>query len=284
MRHTVKKPASSLKRRVKAHSSTDTLLKKPSAEVAPKRSAKHIDDRKLRHASQVSKSHLIKKFNKHQAASVAVPVAVKKPIARHPVHQVHHSAPQAPAATKPRDKTEELLQHALRQATSHEQRPPKKVAKRRRGPVRRVTSLAAVGVSLVILGGFVAYSNVSTVRLKVASSKAGFAVSAPSQQPAGYHLSHLNYSPGVVALNYHSNSDDRSFAITEKASAWDSGTLRDTYVASSGQQYQTVESGGRTLYLLGQNAATWVSGGVWYHVQTNGSLSNRQLVDLATSM
>jgi hypothetical protein len=281
MRHTVKKPPHSLKRHLKARGSTDSLVKKPATVIAPKRSAKHIDAQKLNHASQVPKSHMVKKFNRHQPASIAVPVTVRK-IAR--PAKAHHASPEPSAPAKRASPADELLNHALRHATSHEQRPPKKIDRKRRGPSRRLTSLAALSLAAVVLGGFVVYSNLANMRLKVASAKAGFSASLPEQRPAGYHLSHLNYSPGVVALHFHSNSDSRSFAITEKASAWDSGTLRDTYVANSGQDYQTVESGGRTLYLLGQNVATWVSGGVWYQVQANGSLSHQQLVALATSL
>jgi hypothetical protein len=282
MRHTVKKPAPGLKRRIKAHGHTDSLAKKPSVALSPKLSARNVDPKKLSHASHVPKSHHVKRFSKTQPAGITIPVAVKK-IAPKPAL---HKAPAQHVATAPghRQTTADLLNHALRQATSHQQPPPKKIARKRRGPSRRATSITALACALVLLGGFVAFSNLTNVKLKVASAKAGFTANLPEQQPAGYHLSHLNYSPGVVALHFHSNSDSRSFAITEKASAWDSGTLRDTYVASSGQRYQTVESGGRTLYLLGQNTATWVNGGVWYHVQANGSLSSRQLVALATSM
>jgi hypothetical protein len=72
--------------------------------------------------------------------------------------------------------------------------------------------------------------------------------------------------------------------LTEKTSAWNSATLRDNFVASNAKTYQTVETGGRTIYLYGQNQASWVNGGIWYQVQSNGALSNHQLVELATSL
>ena len=281
MRHTVQKPQATLKRRIKAHHTSDSLAARPAAMIAPKHSAAKIDTQKLSHAGQIPKSQLVQRFSKSQPASVAVPVTVKKSA---PPKSAHHQSPKraAPPAPKHFGSTAELLDHALKQATSHEQAPPKQATRKIR--LNRRASLTALSVAVVILAGFLAYSNLANVKLKVASSKAGFDASLPDQAPAGYHLSHLQYSPGVIAIQYHSNSDDRSFAITEKASEWNSGTLRDTYLAASGKDYQAVESGGRTLYLLGKDAATWVSGGIWYQVRSNGALSPRQLVDMASGM
>lgn len=282
MRSAVQKPGHSLKRRAKAYGHTDALVEKPSTQLQPKPSVHRLNDKRLQHARQISKSQAVSRFSSKLGPAPAPPTELKPvtPPIHRPIHNPtptqHHKPHKSPRTTA------DLLEHALQSATSHEQSAPS--AKKYRRKPSRLTSIAAIALSMALLAGFVAYQNLTSVQLHIASAKAGFAASLPNYQPAGYHLSHLNYSPGTVAINFHSNSDDRAYAITEKTSDWDSDALRDSFLASSGQQYQTVESAGRTLFIYGQNAATWVSGGVWYQVQSNGTLSNRQLVQLATSM
>lgn len=282
MRDAVKKPASSFKRHLKAHGRTDAPAKRPSLSIAPKLSAYDLDTKRLQHARQVAKSRLVRRFN--QASVIATPPSPvmqsdKKPaVASRPL-----SKPAGPKRPKAKT-TADLLQHALQHATSHQEPPPKKHPKRRSKLSKRITSISAIALAIAVLAGFVTFQNLTNVQLHVASTKAGFAASLPSHQPAGYHLSHLNYSAGVVSMRFQSNSDNRSYAITEKTSAWDSETLRDRFVSLAGQDYQTVTTASQVLYLYGKNAATWVDRGVWYQVQTNGSLSNHQLVELASSM
>ncbi|HXR49659.1 MAG TPA: hypothetical protein VN778_01380, partial [Verrucomicrobiae bacterium] len=128
------------------------------------------------------------------------------------------------------------------------------------------------------------YANLTSIQLQVASSKAGFTANLPSYQPIGYSFAHLNYSPGNVAMQFQSNSDSRAYAISEKLSAWDSQTLRSDFVAGIGQDYQTVQTAGHTLYVYGKNNATWVNSGIWYQIKSDGALSVHQLVELASSM
>lgn len=280
MRHAVHKPAASLKRRIKAVGVATT---KPVAAPAAKHPARQIDTGRLQHAKQVKKSTLISRFGKLEptrpapAGTVVTPVS---PITFQP------TAPATHRKTKHPQTTAELLQHALELASSHEQPPvkPRSKSLARRIASRRITGISAMVVAAGLLIGFVLYANATSIRLHVASQTAGFAASLPAYQPSGYRLSHLTYSPGTVAIQFQSNSDDRTYAITEQSSAWDSQTLRDNLLSRVGEDYQTVESAGRILYLYGQNNATWVSSGVWYQVKTDGALSAHQLLELASSL
>src|SRR5262249_3371 len=149
-------------------------------------------------------------------------------------------------------------------ATSHEELPP---PKSRPTHAKRNLSIGAAVVVSSLLFGLIVTQNLSSVRLQIASAKAGFSASLPGYKPAGYRLWHLDYSQGVVAAQFQSNSDDRHYSLTQQRSAWDSSTLRDSFVATRDPDYQTIMSGGRTIYLYGQGDATWVNGGVWYIVQ-----------------
>jgi len=142
---------------------------------------------------------------------------------------------------------------------------------------------AAVGLSVVLLGLIVA-QNATGVRLQMASAKAGFDVSLPGYRPAGFALGQLNYSSGAVAAQFSSPTGNRHYTITQKQSPWDSQALLNNFVAADYTGYQTISANGLVIYLYGNHDATWVNDGVWYVVQSDGSLSDQQLIALAASL
>jgi hypothetical protein len=288
MRHAVSKPTPKPKAGVKAVMRTDILAKATDISVAPKLSIAAVDKRREARAKRVSKSKLVSRFGSFEMVSYTIsrPLEViNKPVTS-PV-----AAPSVPATTlQPVSKSMDLFQKALQRANSHELQPApvKKRAhatKKRKAKSHRLANMSAAALAVVLVGGFLAYQNVANVQLRMASSKAGFAASLPSYRPAGFSIGKFAYSPGAVTIKFHSNSDSsRSFAIIEKPSSWDSETLLNDFVATKAASYQTVQTGGRTVYIYGQNKATWVNHGVWYNVDSDGSLSTNQLVSLAASM
>ncbi len=242
--------------------------------VAPKLSVAAVNNRRLRHASAINKSKLVTRFS--DTTGTFQPTAPRQfsPVAK-PI-----------MAPTPVSKSNDMFMSALNAATSHQQSPVKLHAhkqSRRRGSTIMAVSVATLGVALLL--GFVVSQNMGSIRLQLASSKAGFTASVPTHKPSGFSLGNFSASAGVVTAHFHSNSDnDRKFTITEKPSGWDSTALRDSYVKQVTLNYQVVESAGRTIYLYDGDSATWVSGGVWYLVTGASSLSNSQLIQLATSM
>ncbi len=264
MRTSVKKPASSAGKPLRVQAQVDAAAVSFSA---PQPVLGPTDTKRLQHAKRVAKSDLISRFGapvKSGAATSALAPAAAEP-----------AAPNANA---------DLLQHGLEQATSHQQPALKHV--RRDTRKRRVTTTAAVAAGVVALLALFTTQNLNSVRLQMASAKAGFSAALPGYKPSGFRLGQLSYSAGVVAFNYVSNSDqDRRFLVIEKASSWDSQALRDSFVVPTvGQNYQAVQAAGQTYYLYGSQSVTWVSGGVWYQVQSKDALGNQQLIDLAKSL
>lgn len=184
-----------------------------------------------------------------------------------------------PAAAQAQpQKLESLLEQALRQATAHQETPT---------PKRRVSKRATVVISLtafLLLAGTLVTSNLSSIGLDVASAKAGFSASLPSYHPAGYHLQGIAYSAGTVTSTYASNSDQRHYTLTEKPSEWSDAALLQDFVQKNADSYQTMQTNGRTIYLYGNQQATWVWQGVWFVLQSQGALGDRQLVDMASSL
>ena len=287
MRRSVTKPNPSLKRGLKVQHDM-TLAKKQIATIALKSSIQQIDPTRLRHASSVVKHALVSKY----AKSTAV-----RPKAAHPnsvqahqfeVAKVRSSEQNIQRTFASNQPKLTMFEKALAEATSHQQPAykPVKHHTKKQFLSPRFRSLATASLAVLVLGGFIAYQNATNVTLKLASNKAGFSATLPNYRPSGFAVGKFTYNTGLVAVNFQSNSDDRSFAITQKASNWDSETLKSTYVASNtaGKGYQEIHEAGRTVYLYGQNNATWVDNGVWYQVQSGGSLSDKQLLDIASSM
>lgn len=146
------------------------------------------------------------------------------------------------------------------------------------------TVLAVVLIGLVGSGIYI-NSNFEKLELYLASNKAGFNATLPSIKPSGYDLSSISTGSGALQASFKSNSDSRTYSISESKSSISSGQLLTGYVLQkAGQNYQTIQTDGKIIYVYGSQDATWVNNGIWYIVSDNNSLSNHQIIDIADSM
>jgi hypothetical protein len=309
MRSAVKKPVITAPSVIKAQTRTDQLAKAPMQTVEPKISFNTVNHVRHQRAERMIKSPAISRYSGGTPAPTT-PVYKLTPmpaeIARPAPHykDIHHTQPQQPAhhqiaqghgnhqptaiqhhVKEPAHTEQDLdiFQQALADARSHEQtyeHKGKRSAKKR----GRMLGLLTGGVVSVMLLGYFAYQNVPDLSLKVASYRAGLHAKLPAQSPSGFNFGYLDYKPGNVTANFTSPADGRQFNITQKSSDWDSQALLSNFVSSANSAYKTYQRAGRTVYLLGNNTATWVDSGIWYTVDGNSSLSSSQLLELATSM
>lgn len=280
MRRSLVKPTASLKRRTKIVAVHQQKALVTIANVTPKTSAATVNHQKLKKSLSITKSGLINRFAAKTSSFSQQPslshTASSAIIAN---QQAAHGLAKQPSM--------DIFELALARATGHQQTTPAHVTKtlKKSNRGKRRLNFAAASLAIVVLVGLIAYQNIPRLKFQYASSQAGFHAILPAYRPSGFSLGRLSYQAGAVSANFRSNSDDRAFAIVQKASGWDSQTLRDNFVAAIGQQYHTAVAAGRTIYLYGDNNATWVNGGVWYQVQAKaGSLNERQLTELASSM
>ncbi len=267
MRSAVKKPLQK-----------STPAEEPSLSVVVSKSVTRVDNKRLTKAQRVRRSQLISHFSptvmQPSVPAYVPPAPAPEPLAKKPI---------ARTAAKPQGKpqtTADLLDRALQNATSYRQ-PVHKSRKAKRG--RRTATTAAV-LALLLVVGVAGSQQLPAERLRTAAAQAGFNATLPDYKPAGFSLQKLNAGPGIVATNFHSNSDNRVYTITQRQSTWDSIGLRDNFVASIDANYQTAVAGNHTIYLYSNGNATWISDGIWYIIQSHDSLNQRQLVDLAASM
>lgn len=302
MRSAVKKPIIKSPTVIKAQTRTDILAKVPEQSIVPKLSAGSVDPARHRRAERMIKHPAINRYASNNTAVVTTfaPLTSLQPVARPlpaPTHpqstrlrpvsaqaRPHHTDLRPAAArlqTPARSASNDLFEQALAHAVSHEQtydHPKSKTRKKSRFLRAATGSLVAL-----MLVGAIAYFKAPDISLMMASNKAGFDAKLPTTKPVGYTFGHLSYEPGNVIVNFRAE-DSKQFNITQKASDWDSQALLNNFVTSVGSAYQTYQRAGRTVYLYGNNTATWVDNGVWYTVDGNSSLTSKQLLELAGSM
>lgn len=250
----------------------------------------NVTNDKMKRALAIPKSSLITKFsnNTHRGIQTQTrPLPVKKApegkVTKSTATKSHASQSQ-PVPTS----AETHFRNAISKSHSHEQ-SKRHVKKRsnlakRFGISRKALNASAGALAIVLLFGFFAYQNVPNFSMQIAAARAGFDAKMPSYKPSGFALGGpIQYGPGHITVNFSSNSDDRSFSVSEQVSSWNSEALADNYLTANGKTYQTYQDKGRTIYLYDNSNATWVNGGVWYKVDGNGILSNDQLVRVANS-
>lgn len=141
-------------------------------------------------------------------------------------------------------------------------------------------------VGLILVAGYIWQVNYPNLAFKVAASKAGINANAPSYVPSGWKLSNnIKTSPGVVSYNIESANNKQQVAITQAKTDWDSQALAENYVTSKSAKYLALQAQGLTIYMYGDNQASWINHGNWYRLEgQNHGLDQDQIIKIATSL
>lgn len=279
MRTAVKKPTTA-----KAKTSQPTIRKHaPSVNV-------EIDPKLAKRASEIPRSPLVSKFNilKIKTQSNTTDISQPKPAPKDPP-RLSVKGDRKPKASSSSIQKSTFLS-AVDKASSHKQPKPKKMTKRQRLARKlkisnRMVNLGALGIAILLLGGFVAYQNIPNLSMRVAMARAGVNGTLPNYQPSGFGLvGPVHYQDGQIVANYSSHSDKRQFSINQTATQWNSEALLANFITMNNKTYRTYQNNGKTIYLYDDDSATWVDGGVWYRIEGNSALSNDQLLRMAASM
>lgn len=295
MRTTVKKPEQRGEH-IKAKSSAVDSGTKPSKHASYIESLHdQISRERLRRAKEIDKSKLISRFGDFTSAMQVVrktkplpvkPAPIKEVITHHQPAAVIESSFQAQQTSPPGNM--DIFTEAIARATSHEQPAPKI---KRRGRVGRKLKLHGKAVSVAfsvlivtMLGGLAIYQFRPNLEVNLASSRSGIKASLPNYIPQGYSYGGIDYTRGSVTVNYNADEDSKKYSVTQTTSNWDSEALYNTEVAGASTSSQTIERGGKTIYLYSGGKATWVDGGVWYQVSGESSLGSDEVLKIVDSL
>ncbi len=259
----------------------------------------HSDIIRSKRAAAVPKSSLVSRFSDIMSPSAAH--HEHEPVKRHiaPMDVVpapHHTTVQhtpAPVHHHAKTPNEKLLSAGLSHAHAHESvkhAKPKlhrRIAKRF-GLGRRATNLAAGSLAVLLLGAFVTYQRIPNLAVRYASMKAGVNASLPGYHPAAFAVkTGVEYSPGEVAVNYQSNTDDRSYTVTQKNTLWDNSTLEQHLKEEAGKMPQSFAADNNTIYIqnIGDKVkASVIKNGVLKNISGDASLNTDQIIKIAQSM
>jgi hypothetical protein len=273
MRQTVKKPAG---RHVKV---TQPAEISPSVIPVSHRAPRPAQSQLQRRAAAVQKSNLISKF----ASLSNPPLTVAKRTAELAVVAQPAEPPITAVVPVAETPPEDIFTKALREATAHTQQVPKHIAQsqRRKQRLARSSIMGAMAVvTLLVIGSVMLLNNQERNAFTEAAQAAGVAATLPQYLPAGYGRPIIQSTPGEVTVQYNSNSDSRSFSISQQNSVSASGeaTLGTDSTNSSIQA-----NDGVTIYRAG-NLALWTRHGIRFTVSNADNFSNDQLRDLANSL
>lgn len=188
-------------------------------------------------------------------------------------------APVIAPTTKPQPTLSEMAKQLSSPAEEVNRKENKQAAKR---PV----SIAAGALVVAILGGYIWMNNYNNLSIRTASQRAGIVASLPNYTPNGYKLNGpISYGTGFVSFNLKNDkASDKSIAVIQRKSDWNSASLLELYVSPKTKDYVAVNSQGLKIYLYGDGQATWVNKGLQYVVQANSNLSRDQIVKMAESL
>jgi len=265
-----------------------------SAPVSPEKSSffKKVPEARLARAMSQKTSSVISKFSKD--------VSTVKPVINHNLKVKHpeshqKSAPVANSAYSKPNLQKQVFQHNVVSQPTHRHEVAN-VTKSDATPVhkkvahtvarkRYLTGLVAACFAFLLLGGFIAYQRIPQLAVKVAARQAGFNAKVPSAIPSGFSFkSPVKAEKDSLTIAYNSNTDSRNFVVTQKPTTWTSESLLSSFLVNSKRQYQTYYDKGLTVFVYDASNATWVDKGIWYTIETDGSLSSEQILSIASSI
>jgi hypothetical protein len=182
---------------------------------------------------------------------------------------------------------ERMLDEALTRADSH-----KKTYSRRSGLFAKLKfaprwkSIACMLVAVAAVGGYLAWSGMPQIEMRVASARAHVGASVPAFTPSGFSFAApIKYQSGTVSIKFNANDNSgRNFTLTQQASKMDSKSLWES-VVPQGTQVQTATVNGTTVYIYGNKSdASWVNNGVQYTIKDAANLNSDQLLKIASSL
>jgi len=144
--------------------------------------------------------------------------------------------------------------------------------------------LAATATAVVLMGGYIWLNNYPKLAIQTADSKAGIAATMPNFIPSSYTLARTNTSPGEITLKFTSPSATQALTIAQSRTNWDANSLLDNYVSEASDDYAAINGQGLTIYLFGDDNATWVNHGLWYQIEGASQLSRDQILKIAYSL
>lgn len=196
--------------------------------------------------------------------------------------------PHAPIAKQIAPKPAAILKNeaiaaAMEKAAAPKQSRRQKKSRQSRGLFGSWMQTVAVGMAVMVLGGYFTYLSMPNISIRMAAIQSGVNAKYPGYRPDGYALrGPISFKNGEVSMKFAYAGGDQHYTLTQQKSNWDSAAVKE-YAASEGEVLTTTTVDGLTIYGHGDRA-TWVNGGVLYQITSHAPLSSQQIQKIATSL
>ncbi len=149
----------------------------------------------------------------------------------------------------------------------------------------RVILAFATSAACVLALAALVKVNLPNISVKVAAAQTGVEAAYPNYIPRDYNLTGVYTNDQNSVIIEFDGPENKKFTLAEDKSSWDSNALLTNYVKSAyGTNYDTIREGGITIYISHSNA-TWVNNGTFYRITSaDGTLTKKQIKNIATSL
>lgn len=275
MRAAVKKPAAT-SLAIKVQPELTVATAKPM--LTYKTAANRVSPVRKVRASSIEKSGAITRFGEDRSnsfsklqAHVPVRIAPDKPLEE-------EDAP-VPEPQRTNDPSE-MFTKAIAQATHYTDVKTFSAAYRKKAR-RHFTSMAAAVTALLLLAGFAAYINSPGLQIKVAGMQAGISTMNPGLDKAGFAYGGVSTVSDKRVINM--SAGEHHYQLVQERTNWGEEQMINSVSsvgANGNPNYKTMKINGQTVYRLTNGNATWIKNGVWYQLNGERAVSDKQLSDL----
>lgn len=200
-------------------------------------------------------------------------------------HSVTTPHPQAGTPSISHDLAYKMaLETSLNQVSSAVSPPSQDLTKDSRLAKPAAAVLTIIAVALI--GGYIWQVNYPNLALKLAANRAGVTASLPGYLPNGWHVvKNIHSELGKVSYELESANGSKRVTVDQVKSDWDSQALVENYVVLKSNDYLALQAQGLTIYIYGDNQASWINKGNWYRLEgSNHGLDQEQIIKIATSL
>jgi hypothetical protein len=159
----------------------------------------------------------------------------------------------------------------------------KKLARQTSKRKFRLPAIFATGMAVLLIGGYLTYTQMPNLTVRVAAARAGIEATVP-YTPNGYSIDGpVAYQTGEITIQYKSNGGGAGYSLTQQKSTWDAEAIRADLSSSANADFSTIEVGGTTVFRY-DNRAMWAQNGMLYSLDGNDTMSTDQISKIAASV